>query len=740
MKPQSHMLLKSVVFCSVFFASAVLTLPEQTAAQASETAKADEFLPPIPEGQRWTLAWSDEFSGAEIDQSKWEIMGDSKRRDGYWVKEDSCLDGKGNLILRTKQDGERFTSGAVRTRGKFEHAFGYWVCRCKFPTQEGHWPAFWLMAGGVNKVGDEGRDGTEIDIMEKPWREDKITQNLHWDGYGKAHKSAGTGEITIPGLSEGFHTFGLYWTPEQYVFYVDGKETWRTSAGGVSRVPEYAKLTEEIGKWGGDIKKAALPDSFVVDYVRVYDVAEQGGSAEQKEIIAKAVDVKPSPQQLAWQQLEFIGFIHYTVNAFTDKEWGDGTEDPAIFNPTQLDVHQWVRTCKDAGMKMIILTAKHHDGFCLWPSKYTEHSIKNSPYKGGKGDIVGELAQACRQAGLKLGLYLSPWDRHESTYGDTEAYNRFYKNQLREILSNYGPISEVWFDGAKGPNAKNMEYDWAGYYAIVRELQPNAVIFNGPDIRWVGNEQGYARQSEWSVVNSNGSLFGIVNCTQKDLGSLEALGDGRRLVWYPAETDVSIRPGWFYHASQDDKVKSVKNLLDIYFGSVGCNSVLLLNLPPDKRGLIHENDVQRLGEFRKALNAIFDENLAAGAKATASNVRGGDPAFAADKITDGDPETYWTTDDWTASPMVEFDLGKECTFNVAELAEYIKIGQRIAQFVLEVPDGAGWKEFARGTTVGYKRLLRFDTVTASKVRLRILDSRVCPTLSGFGLYLAPPVP
>jgi alpha-L-fucosidase len=721
---------------------AILVIFCATAVSLSGRAAAnDEFLPQVPDGKTWKLAWSDEFNGTQIDQSKWEIMGDWKRRDGFWVKDDSYLDGKGNLLLRTKKDGDRYTSGAVRTRGKFEHKFGYWVCRCKFPTQEGHWPAFWLMGNEVGRVGDEGRDGTEIDIMEKPWRQDKTTQNLHWDGYGKAHKSAGTGELLIPGLSKGFHTFGLYWTPEQYVFYVDGKETWRTSAGGVSQAPEYAKLTEEIGKWGGDITKAELPDYFVVDYVRVYDevnASEPAMDARTKDLIEHAANVRPSPQQLAWQKLEFIAFIHYTVNAFTDREWGEGTEDESIFNPTQLDVHQWVRTCKDAGMKMIILTAKHHDGFCLWPSKYTEHSVKNSPYKNGKGDIVGELARACREAGLKLGLYLSPWDRHEPSYG-TDAYNDFYKNQLREILSNYGRISEVWFDGAKGPNAKNMEYDWAGYYTIVRELQPGAVIFNGPDIRWVGNESGYARESEWSVINSNGSLFGIVNCTQKDLGSLKALGDGERLVWYPAETDVSIRPGWFYHANQDDKVKSVETLLDIYFKSVGRNSVLLLNLPPDKRGLIHENDVQRLHEFRKALDAIFDENLAAGARATASNVRGGDPAFAAGKITDGDPETYWTADDWTASPTVEFDLGKECTFNVAELAEHIEIGQRIAQFVLEVPDGAGWKQFAGGTTVGYKRLLRFEPVTASKVRLRILDSRICPTLSGFGLYFAPPV-
>ncbi|MBP8910337.1 MAG: alpha-L-fucosidase [Phycisphaerae bacterium] len=708
----------------------------------SQAAGADdkEFLPQPSDGKVWKLVWSDEFEGSQVDASKWDVMGDWKRRDGFWVKEDSYLDGQGNLILRTKQHGDRYTCGAVRTRGKFEHRYGYWVCRCKFPQEQGHWPAFWLHCDSVNQIGDAGRDGTEIDIMEKPWREDRLTQNLHWDGYGKEHRSDGV-KFDFPGVSEGFHTFGLHWTPEEYVFYVDGKETWRTRAGGVSQVPQYIKLTEEIGEWGGDIRKANLPDYFVVDYVRVYDEVDATVVADDpvRSLIERAANVRPSPQQLAWQKLEFIAFIHYTVNAFTDKEWGDGSESPSIFNPTQLDVRQWVQTCKDAGMKMVILTAKHHDGFCLWPSRYTEHSIKNSPYKNGKGDIVGELAQACREAGLKLGLYLSPWDRHEPTYGDTEGYNRFYKNQLRELLSHYGEVTEVWFDGAKGENAKDMEYDWAGYYAIVRQLQPNAVIFNGPDIRWVGNESGYARESEWSVVNSNGSLFGIVNCTAKDLGSLQALGKGDRLVWYPAETDVSIRPGWFYHAKEDNRVKSVEHLLDIYFKSVGYNSVLLLNLPPDRRGLIHENDVQRLREFRKVLDAIFDENLAAGAKAVASNIKGNNPVFAAARITDGDPETYWTTDDWTMSATVEFDLGKECTFNVAELAEHIAIGQRIAEFVLEVPGEAGWREFARGTTVGYKRLLRFDPVTASKVRVRIVDSRVCPTLSNFGLYFAPAI-
>jgi alpha-L-fucosidase len=352
---------------------------------------------------------------------------------------------------------------------------------------------------------------------------------------------------------------------------------------------------------------------------------------------------------------------------------------------------------------------------------------------------VGELAEACREAGLRLGLYLSPWDMHEPTYGDTAKYNKFYKNQLRELLMNYGEVAEVWFDGAKGPNAKDMEYDWRGYYDLVRELQPKAVIFNGPDVRWVGNEAGYARETEWSVMNRSDKLFNFVNQRARDLGSLKALGDGERLVWYPAETDVSIRPGWFYHAGQDDKVKSVQKLLDIYYSSVGRNSLLLLNLPPDKRGLIHENDVKRLRELRNVLDATFDENLALGAVAKSSAVRGNNARYGADKIVDGNKDTYWSTDDWTTAAAVEFDLRKKCTFNVAELAEYIRIGQRVEEFVLEAWDGQAWKQFARGTTIGYKRLLRFDDVTAQKVRLRILKSRVCPTISDFGLYCAPPI-
>ena len=322
-----------------------------------------------------------------------------------------------------------------------------------------------------------------------------------------------------------------------------------------------------------------------------------------KEVLRRAAHVRPSPQQLAWQKLEFTCFVHFGVNGFTDREWGTGKEDPKIFNPTEFDARQWVSACKAAGMKLLILTAKHHDGFCLWPSKYTEHSVKNSPWKNGRGDIVRETADACREAGLQFSVYLSPWDRHEKTYG-SEAYNDYYKNQLRELLTNYGPITEVWWDGAcgEGPNGKRQVYDWDGYIALVRQLQPKAVIFGmRPDVRWVGNEDGLARQSEWSVLPAAGRG----DRRGKDLGNRKYLVGAEQLVWYPAECDVSIRPGWFYHAKQDDKVKSLAHMLDIYYRSVGRNSVLLLNIPPDRRGRFHENDVARLKELRAVLDETF---------------------------------------------------------------------------------------------------------------------------------------
>ena len=470
-------------------------------------------------------------------------------------------------------------------------------------------------------------------------------------------------------------------------------------------------------------------------------------------IIYRAAHVTPSDRQLAWQELEFTAFIHYTVNAFTDREWGDGTESPSIFNPTQLDARQWVGACKDAGMRGLILTAKHHDGFCLWPSAYTDHSVKSSPFRDGKGDLVREVADACDELGLKLGLYLSPWDRHEPTYGDSPAYNEHFRNQLTELCTNYGDLYCLWFDGAcgEGPNGKRQVYDWNSYYRLIRELQPGACIsICGPDVRWCGNEAGHCRPSEWSVVpnhlqdqekiadksqqTDDAEFARRVDTQDDDLGSREKVMAADDLIWFPAEVDTSIRPGWFYHAHEDDKVKTVEHLLDVYYSSVGGNAVLLLNLPPDRRGLVHETDVQRLRELGRILRETFDENLAGGANATASEVGAGHrPANALD----GDTRTFWRPEEVSETGWLEVDMGRPVTFDRAMVQECIREGQRIEAFRLEAWDDGEWHEFARDTTVGYKQLLRFEPVTAQRVRMVIEESRWCPTVANFGLYKTP---
>lgn len=471
------------------------------------------------------------------------------------------------------------------------------------------------------------------------------------------------------------------------------------------------------------------------------------------EIIPKAANVTPSQKQYDWQKLEFIAFIHFGINTFLDHEWGEGNEDISQFNPTALDVNQWVQVCQQAGMKLIILTAKHHDGFCLWPSKFTEHTIKHTPYRNGQGDLVGELSAACRQAGMKFGVYLSPWDRHERTYGDSPAYNQFFRNQLTELLTNYGEITEVWFDGAcgEGPNGKRQVYDWPSYYRLIRKLQPKAVIaIMGPDVRWVGTESGYARETEWSVLPLNldadqmalisqptgiDGVFIPRDLMDEDLGSREKIKNASALIWYPAEADVSIRPGWFYHRRDDDQVKSPAKLVDIYYSSVGRNAVLLLNIPPDTRGLIHENDIKTLLGMRQILVETFKTNLAEAARIFASNEKQGHEAAV---IVDDDETTYWTTEDGVDSATIELQLLKPQTFDQALLQEQILVGQRIEKFHLEVWDGKSWQRIAEGATVGYKRLLRFSTVTTDRVRLVIEQSRTSPTLAQFGLFKAPP--
>jgi alpha-L-fucosidase len=435
------------------------------------------------------------------------------------------------------------------------------------------------------------------------------------------------------------------------------------------------------------------------------------------------------------------------MNTFTGKQWGDGNEDPALFNPTSLDVNQWLSTCREAGIRQVILTCKHHDGFCLWPSKYTEHSVANSPWKNGKGDLVRELADACREMELGFGVYLSPWDRNSPVYGDSPRYNAYFLNQLRELLTQYGKIDEVWFDGAcgEGPNGRRQVYDWEAYYSLIRELQPEAVIaIMGPDVRWVGTETGYGRETEWSVVPLEAqNRESIAEGSQKDvdfvpandfrkedLGSRSLIKQAKALVWYPAETDVSIRPGWFYDPAQDTMVKSPEKLLDIYFHSVGANSVLLLNLPPDKRGLIHENDVEALRGLKALLDQLFAENFAGKARLRSDGRN-------EQALLDSNNASYWTTRKERETGMIEITLPGARTSDVLALQENIRIGQRIEKFRLEYLDEGEWKLAAEGTTVGYKRLLRFEPVTARDFRLVIEASRLNPTLSELGLYKLP---
>lgn len=446
----------------------------------------------------------------------------------------------------------------------------------------------------------------------------------------------------------------------------------------------------------------------------------EGATLEQK--VNLAARLVPTPQQLAWQQMELTAFLHFGINTFTGREWGDGKEDPALFNPSELDAEQWVRTLKDAGFKMVILTAKHHDGFCLWPTKTTTHSVASSPWKEGKGDVVKDLRAACDKYGVNFGVYLSPWDRNADCYGDSPKYNQFFLEQLTELLTQYGEVHEVWFDGAngEGPNGKKQIYDWKSIYETIERLQPKAVkAIMGDDIRWVGNEGGLGRETEWSctviesdaVSDKRNKELGITFLS-KDLGSRALLEKATQLNWFPSEVDVSIRPGWFYHQDQDNKVKSLKHLNDIYFQSVGYNSVLLLNIPPDRRGLINEADANRLKEF-----AAYRQRT-----------------FANNRVVKG-------TNLWQATSGAErtYELKKGSEINVVMLQEDIAKGQRVEEFTVEVLTPQGWKQVGTGTTVGYKRLLRFDPVKATQLRVKITSSRSKANISNVAAYYAAPL-
>jgi alpha-L-fucosidase len=454
----------------------------------------------------------------------------------------------------------------------------------------------------------------------------------------------------------------------------------------------------------------------------------------------------PSERQLAWHELSYYAFIHFSPNTFTDKEWGYGDESPEIFNPSELDCMQWARVASEAGMEGIVITAKHHDGFCLWPSAYTEHSVKHSPWKGGKGDVLADLREACDAYGLKLGIYLSPWDRNHSDYG-TPEYIEYYRNQLKELLTAYGEIFEVWFDGANGGDGyyggaretrtidNRTYYDWKNTWVIVRELQPMAVMFSdaGPDIRWIGNEQGYASDPNWSTMNSHGLYPGVVGKTGV-LGTGHEDGDR----WLPAEVNTSLRPGWFYHESQDSLVKSLDKLVDIWFHSVGMNGNLILNLPPDRRGLIHEEDVKRLMEFKAFRDKSFSIDYTESAHATASLVRDRAMQFAPEKAIDNDPETYWTTDDNVHEAYLEIEFEEITSINALMIQEYIPLGQRISGFRVDAWVKRKFVEVARGVTIGNRRLVRFETLKTDRIRLTF-TSKACPVISNVEVYYVPDI-
>lgn len=425
----------------------------------------------------------------------------------------------------------------------------------------------------------------------------------------------------------------------------------------------------------------------------------------------------PTPRQLAWQEMKTNAFVHFGPNTFTDVEWGGGKEDPKLFNPSDLDCDQWVRAFKAAGFKGVILTAKHHDGFCLWPSKLSTHTVAQSNWRSGKGDVLRELSDACRRGGLKLGIYLSPWDRNHPAYG-TPEYNQVFAEMLKETLTLYGPIFEVWFDGAngEGPNGKRQVYDWDLFVGTVRKYQPKAVIFSdsGPDVRWIGNEEGQGGETCWSTIPSGRYHPGTPFYAE--------LTEGKRGadLWVPAEVNTSIRPGWFYHADQDAKVKSPQRLMDLYEASVGRNGVFLLNIPPDRRGHLADPDVASLTEFGRLRKAVYGKDLAKGVRMHADSGRIG--------------RDRWEASEGATTGTVGFTLPKPATFDRVELREPVAQGQRVASFAVEAFDAGVWREIGRGTTIGYNRILKTPVTTSTELRVRVMDAEATPILLPIHLY------
>lgn len=469
---------------------------------------------------------------------------------------------------------------------------------------------------------------------------------------------------------------------------------------------------------------------------RVLDQAMRNARVGERVVAPRPV---PSPAQLRWQREEVAAFVHFGVNTFTDREWGDGTEDPRIFRPDGFDAEAMVRQAKAAGFASLVLTAKHHDGFCLWPSALTRHSVASSPWRDGRGDVVGDLAVACRAAGIGFGVYLSPWDRNAPMYGDSARYMDFYIGQLEELLTRHGRLVEVWFDGAngEGPNGRRQVYDWERIHATVRRLQPDAVMFSdaGPDVRWIGNERGVAGETCWSTIDP--MIVPYAGFDAPWVGDVLQQGSPHGAVWRPGETDVSIRPGWFHHASQDARVRSPENLMELYFTSVGRNSKLLLNVPPTREGRWHANDLRALEGFAARRAALFGRDLLAGARVVASSaVRGHEGA----RVVDGDAATWWESAPGVGRAELEVTLPRAVTASVLRLAEPIAEGQVIERFEVDVLDAGGdaWWQVASGTTIGYARLVRFGMRAVQRLRVRVWSSLGASRLSQVSAFHAMP--
>jgi len=461
----------------------------------------------------------------------------------------------------------------------------------------------------------------------------------------------------------------------------------------------------------------------------------------------------PTERQIKWQETEMYCIIHFGPDTYTNKEWGYGDEDPQIFNPTQFSAIQIVGAAKAGGFKGIVVVAKHHDGFCLWPTSTTEHNISKSPYKNGKGDLVQEYRDACNKLGMKMGLYCSPWDRNSAFYGKPEYVTNVFRKQLVELYTRYGPVFMAWFDGANGGDGyyggarevrkidRSVYYGWDTTWAIPRKLAPGAAIFGdvGPDVRWVGNEAGHAGETSWATYTPHAPDAGKEpgNGYTKDSEGTAGQRDGK--FWMPAECDVPLRPGWFYHKDQDDKVKSPDSLFNLYFQSVGRGACLDLGLSPDRTGQLFQNDADSLKKFGEILKETFAVNLAKGASWKASNVRGGNNVkFGPQNLLDNDRYSYWATDDKVTTPQLTLNLHRNKTFNIIRLRENIKLGQRIEAVAVDAFEDGKWEQIATATSIGGNRLIRLaQNVTTNKVRLRITKSPVCIALSDFGLFMEP---